>query len=179
MRNFAATGIAVGILAAVSGGALAGADLVHYPTNYRSEFTNYMRVDRPDRKTVRFFYVNPAALEAAEPGAPLPHGTVLIMEDHKAKLDTAGEEPERDALGRMVPTDEVTNVFVMEKQPGWGAAYPPEKRNGEWEYAWFLPDGSRRPDAKFDGCFGCHMSRAGDGRDFTFTFAKYVMDTKR
>ena len=61
-------------------------------------------------------------------------------------------------------------------QPGWGAGYPPEKRNGEWKYAWFLPDGSRKDDAKFDGCFGCHMSRAE--RDYTFTFAKYVLDGK-
>jgi hypothetical protein len=148
---------------------------IAYPGGYQDEFIEYLRVDRPDRKIVRFMYVNPAAHEAAQPGEPLPDGTVLVMEDHKARLG-AGEEAETDAEGRLVPTDEVTNVFVMEKRERFGEEYPPEKRNGEWEYAWFLPDGSRKADAEFDGCFSCHLSRAE--RDFTFTFYKYVRDEK-
>ena len=107
--------------------AAAGPEKVSYPEDYEDKFIEYMRVDRPDRKIVRFMYVNPAAHEAAQPGEPLPHGTVLVMEDHKARLG-AGEEPATDAEGRLVPTDEVTNVFVMEKQPGWGAEYPDDKR---------------------------------------------------
>lgn len=161
-------------MAAPAADVLAGPELVGFPEGYQERFVLYNKVDRPDRKTIRFMYVDPEAHAAAEAGEPAPYGTVLIMEDHKAKLE--GEEAVRDAEGRMVPTEEVTNVFVMEKQPGWGAGYPPEKRNGEWEYAWFLPDGSRKEDAKFDGCFGCHMSRAE--RDYTFTFAKYVLDGK-
>ena len=86
------------------------------------------------------------------------------------------QEPVSEAQGRFIPTDEVTNVFVMEKQEGFGQEYPPEKRNGEWEYAWFQPDGSRKADAEFDGCFSCHLNRAE--RDFTFTFYKYVLDQK-
>ena len=148
---------------------------VAYPENYRTAFVRYITIDRPDRNIVRWFYVNPAALDAARPGEPLPDGTVLIMEDHKARAGN-DEEPVVDAQGRFISTDEVTNVFIMEKQPGWGAAYPPEMRNGDWEYAWFLPDGARKADAEFDGCFSCHMNRAG--RDFTFTFYKYVLDTK-
>jgi hypothetical protein len=170
-------GVALGAAAiglpAASG---AGPEKVAYPNNYQTEFVRYITIDRPDRKIVRWFYVNPEALAAAAPGEDLPDGTVLIMEDHKARLD-AGEAPVVDAQGRFISTDEVTNVFVMEKQPGWGEEYPPEKRNGEWEYAWFLPDGSRKADAQFDGCFACHLHRAE--RDFTFTFAKYVIDTKK
>jgi hypothetical protein len=154
--------------------ALAGPELVNYPASYRDSFVLYNQVDRPDRKTVRFMYASKAAVEAAEPRADLPHGTVLVMEDHKAKLD--GEQAAFDAEGRLIPTDEIVNVFVMEKQPGWGADYPPDKRNGEWEYAWFLPDGARKADANFDGCFACHMNRSG--RDFTFTFWKYIVDIK-
>ncbi len=175
MRGIALLGGAALAASVAVGGALAGPELVAYPEGYRTAFEQYLKVDRPDRGVVRFFYVNPEALEAAVPGEPLPHGTVLIMEDHKAELG-ADEEPVLDDDRRMVPTDEVTNVFVMEKQPGWGEEYPASKRNGEWEYAWFLPDGSRKPDAAFDGCFGCHMNRAE--RDYTFTFFKYVLDGK-
>jgi hypothetical protein len=97
------------------------------------------------------------------------------MEDRKVKLDEQGR-PVRGADGRFVPTDEVLNIFVQQKGGGWGEAYPAEKRNGDWEYAWFNPDGTRRANAKFDGCFACHMPRAA--RDFNFTFSKWVLDGK-
>ena len=121
----------------------AGPERVGFPTGYRDAFVEYLRIDRPDRKTTRFFYVNPDALAAAVPGQELPQGTVLIMEDHKVLVDGDGN-PAPDGDGRFQPTDEVTNVFVMEKQPGWGAEYPLETRNGDWDYAWFEADGSRK-----------------------------------
>ncbi|MGH7264820.1 MAG: cytochrome P460 family protein [Candidatus Rokuibacteriota bacterium] len=155
--------------------AFAGPEKVEYPKDYRTRFVVYGIVDRPDRKIVRLFYANPEAVETAKPGQPVPDGAVLVMEDHKAQLDAKGQ-PVRDAEGRFVPTDEVTAVFVQEKRRGWGVEYPPEKRNGAWEYAWFNPDGSRKADAKFDGCFSCHQSRAA--RDYTFLFVKYIEDTK-
>ena len=157
-----------------SPGTQAGADLVKSPA-YTAGFVNYNAVDRPDRKLIRFMYVNPESDKAARAGQPLPHGTVLVMEDRKAKLGPDGS-PELDAEGRMIATDEVANVFVMEKQKGWGAEYPADKRNGEWEYAWFLPDGKPRPNSTFDGCFACHKTR--DARDFTFTYFKNVADRK-
>jgi hypothetical protein len=112
---------AVAALALLPAVGHAGTELVAFPTGFAGEFVPYNRVDRPDRKTVRFMYANPAAVEAARPGEPIPHGTVLVMADHKARLD--GERRVTDAEGRLVPTDEVVNVFVMEKQPGWGAGY--------------------------------------------------------
>lgn len=166
--------LALGLAYLAANEAAAGPELVAYPKGFERDFVLYNKVDRPDRKTVRFMYADPAAVEAARPGEELPHGTVLVMEDHKAQLD--GETAVVDGDGRLVPTDEVTNLFVMEKQAGWGADYPPEKRNGEWEYAWFLADGTAKADARFDGCFACHQSRAA--RDFTFTFAKWVLDGK-
>jgi Cytochrome P460 len=162
------------VLAAAAADARAGPELVDWPAGYRDGFVLYNKVDRPDRKIVRFMYANPQAVDAARPDEPLPHGTVLIIEDRKARLD--GGAAATDGDGRLIPTDEVTNVFVMEKRPGWGAEYPPGKRNGEWEYAQFLPDGARKADARFDGCFACHLSR--EARDYTFTFAKWVLDGK-
>lgn len=121
------------------------------------------------------YATRPASAEA-KPGQPAPNGTVLIMEDRKARVDAQGQTL-RDADGRMMPSDEITNIFVMRKEAGWGEAHPPEKRNGDWEYAWFNPDGSRRANATMDGCFACHQNRAG--RDFTFTFFKWVLDGKK
>ncbi len=76
----------------------------------------------------------------------------------------------------MVASDKVLTVFVQQKGRGWGESYPPEKRNGDWEYATFNADGTRRENAKYDACFSCHMPRAA--RDFTFTFVKWVIDGK-
>src|SRR3546814_11730730 len=63
----------------------------------------------------------------------------------------------------------------MEKQPGWGEAYPDDKRNGDWDYAWFDAEGTLKHSdpARYEGCFSCHQSRAG--RDYTFTSFKNVV----
>jgi len=154
--------------AMLAGGTLlAGPDEVKLPDNYQAEFINYLDVDRLDRNRVRKMYVNPAALDAAVAGEPLPDGTVLIMEDHDAEL-AAGGEPKFDDSGRLIAQDAVTNIFVMEKNAAWSTA------NGAWDYAWYLADGTSRPDADFSGCFACHTSRAE--RDYTFTFWKFVSD---
>ncbi len=165
------------IAVTLSTSATAGPERVAFPTDYRDIFVEYLRVDRPDRKTTRFFYVNPEAMAAAVPGEDLPQGTVLVMEDHRVRVDGDGN-PIADAEGRFQPTDEITNVFVMEKQPGWGEAYPPEARNGDWDYAWYEADGSPKQGdfVRFEGCFTCHLNRAD--RDYTFTFYKYLLDTK-
>jgi hypothetical protein len=155
----------------------AGPERIAYPAGYQTSFINYNQIERPDRKPaqVRFMYASPDAAAAAKPGEPVPYGAVLIMEDREAKGDANGKAL-RDADGRIVAGDKVLNVFVQQKGRGWGEAYPPEKRNGDWDYAWFNADGMRRENAKFDGCFSCHMSRAA--RDFTFTFVKWVVDGK-
>lgn len=159
--------------------ASAGPDKVQFPEGYATSFVRYTTVDKPERDPpiVRFFYVNPDALAAASPDKPAARGTVLIMEDHKAELD-GDSKPVTDAHGRFIPTDAISNVFVQEKREGWGAEYPPESRNGEWEYAWFEADGSRKVGdfVKFEGCFECH-SGVSD-QDFNFTFAPFVTKMK-
>lgn len=157
---------------------LAGTDDVTFPENYQSRFIRYTSVDKPAGERpakMRYFYVNPESLAAAVAGEPAPDGTILIMEDRAIELDDAGE-PVLDATGRFVPTDEVTNVFVQEKRAGWGDEYPEAVRNGEWEYAWFNPDGARKADATMDGCFACHKGTAGT--DFNFTYTPFVATIK-
>jgi hypothetical protein len=160
LSAMAATVLATGMLAA-------GPQEVALPKGYQTEFVNYLDVDRPDRKRVRKMYVNPEAHAAAKAGEDLPDGTVLIMEDHDAKTDADGN-PVRDADGRFIALDPVTGVFVMEKNAAWSTA------NEQWDYAWYLADGTPKPDAKFEGCFTCHSGRAE--RDYTFTYWKFVSD---
>jgi hypothetical protein len=168
---------AAAMLPLLAGIALAGPEKIDFPADYRTRFKLYNEIERPDRKPpqVRFMYVNPEAAAAAQAGRPVPDGTILIMEDRRVRMDATGQ-PERGPDGRFIATDEVANVFVQQKRAGWGAEYPPERRNGDWEYAWFNADGSRKADAKFDGCFSCHLNRPD--RDFNFTFSKWVSDGK-
>lgn len=170
-------GLAACLLALAPATALSGPERVELPAHYRDVFVLYNQIERPDRKPpqIRFMYASPDAVAAATPDQAAPYGTVLIMEDRTVRLDANGN-PVRGKDGRLVASDQVVNIFVQQKGKGWGDAYPPERRNGDWEYAWFNPDGSRRANAKFDGCFSCHMPRAS--RDYTFTFMKWVQDGK-
>jgi len=160
---------------------LADTSKVELPENYRSTFVRYHSVDKPDaenpdRTKMRYFYVNLDSLAAAQVNEPVPAGTVLIMEDRAIQRDDAGE-PLLDASGRFIPSDTITNIFVQEKQAGWGEQYPAAVRNGEWEYAWFNPDGSRKADKTMDGCFACH--KGAETTDFNFTFTPFVQSIKQ
>lgn len=75
----------------------------------------------------------PGAAEQPKIGQTLPSGAVLTMEAYGAKLHEKCE-PVTDANGRFLKGD-LTGIFVMEKRIGWGAEYPDDLRNGEWEYA--------------------------------------------
>jgi hypothetical protein len=166
-----AAATALGSIAA--GIALAGPERVKYPEKFTQDFVMFNTIDRPDLKAVRLVFINKAADAAAKPGQPLPDGSILIVEQRKAKLDDKGE-PMRDAAGRLIPTDEVMTILAMEKRKGWGEAYPVHKRNGDWEYNVFKPDRTANMAVKMDGCFGCHLNRAD--RDFTFTYFKNRQD---
>lgn len=170
MRSYAT--IAAFVLA-VPNMATAGPEQVTFPESFATSFVRYGAVNKPDREppAIRFLYVNREALAQAEAGQPMPHGTVIVMEDHLAKLDDQGK-PMITAGGDFIPTAEITNIFVQEKQEGWGAEYPAETRNGEWEYGWFLADGSPKPDATFDRCFECH--KGVEDQDFNFTLSGFI-----
>ena len=161
--------------AVVAGSALADETRISFPQGYLT-WSSFGAVDRYDRKTVRSFYVNPDALAKSVPGKPAPDGTVLVMEERKAKLGADGS-PEKDAQGRFVKTDEITMVAVQANGAGWGAEYPPTKQNRNWEYATFKADGSRVPDVKYDACFTCHLNRKD--RDYTFVYGKFLLDKPR
>ncbi len=174
-------GAAVGALSLTlaAGMVRAGADRIVFPDGYEKSYVLYGVIDRPDAKQVRYFYVDRASLKSARAGQPVPDGTTLVMTFKKAKVDASGE-PVVDKNGRMIAEGDAFRVFVQKKGKGWGADHTQKQQNGDWEYAAFLPDGSRDATVtSYDACFGCHNARAKPAEDFTFLFAPYLRDHKK
>lgn len=153
---------AVALLVAVP--STAGPDKVSFPSDYRSH-VRYWTVDRAINDTVRMFYASPDVVRMARPAQPLPSGTVITMEVYKAKLDDQ-RKPLKDAKGRFIKSG-LVSIMVMEKRAGWGAEYPDDIRNGEWEYAQFEPDGTPSQPADTSPCFQCHKRMSK--QDFVFS----------
>ncbi|MGH7389580.1 MAG: cytochrome P460 family protein [Candidatus Rokuibacteriota bacterium] len=145
----------------------AGPDKIAFPANWKSHVL-YTTVDRSDNKQHRELYASSKeAVEAMKAGKPLPHGTVLTLVQYKAQLDAQGQ-PVKGPDGRFVKGD-LAAFTVMEKRQGWGAEYPPELRNGEWEYAVFSADGKLNEKANYKGCFQCHKPH--ERQDFVISLA--------
>jgi hypothetical protein len=53
----------------------------------------------------------------------------------------------------------------MEKRTGRGAEYPPELRNGEWEYQDFTADRKANDKVNLAACFGGKIGRVPSRRD--------------
>src|SRR5262245_15606772 len=146
----------------------AGGQKVAFPGDY-TKGVLYTTVDRADNKQFRELYAPKEAVDAVKAGKPIPSGTVLTMLNFKAKLGADGT-PEKDANGRFIKTDELVGYAVMEKRAGWGAEYPDDVRNGEWEYQAFKPDKTVNDKANLKACFTCHKPL--DKQDFVFSFDK-------
>jgi hypothetical protein len=160
--------------AAVAVQVRAGGDKVAFPENF-SQGVMYTTVDRADNKQYRELFVTPAAIEAAKKGEPLPSGTVITIVQYKAQVDAQGN-PVKDASGRFVKGD-LIGYGVMEKRTGWGAEYPPEIRNGEWEYQAFTADKKVNEKANLTGCFQCHKPLPSS-QDFVFSYDKMKTTAK-
>ncbi len=155
-----------GLLVAATG--VAGPEQIAFPKDYAT-WEKYAVVDRYDNKQYRELYTSPAAVKAVREGKEIPDGTVIAMAIHAAKLDDKGL-PVKDASGRFVK-DKLSGVTVMEKRKGWGESVPAEYRNGDWQYASFMPDGTPNADAnsKTQACFQCHLPHAK--QDFVISLA--------
>ena len=150
----------------------AGPDKIAFPANWKSQVL-YATVDRYDIKQHRELYGTPDAVRAAREGKPIPSGSVLTLVQYKAQLDVAGA-PVKDASGRFVKGD-IAGITVMEKRTGWGTEYPPELRNGEWEYAAFSPAGVLNTKANYKACFQCHKPH--EKQDFVISLARLAGTT--
>jgi plastocyanin len=139
-------------------------DRVGFPTDYQNAYQLFYELDRPDNKTARVIYANPAAA-SVQPGQPYPYGSVLVMEVHRTLKDEASNVL-LDENGRY-QRDALAGIFVMRKEVGYGAKYG-DFRNGEWEYVAYRADGSfATSPERTNGCASCHVE-AGQGRDWVF-----------
>lgn len=176
MRLFPVAACLGGIFAVP--GALADTERVAWPERYAERFTQYTSVDKPHPTrgpSVRDIFVDPEGLAATKAGRPLPSGTVIVMEVHRARQD-ANKKPLPGSDGKFV-REHLFAVFVMEKRDGWGDAHPPSLRNGDWEYARFGKDGARHEDRDMKSCFGCHKAQARN--DFVFTLPALKSFTRK
>jgi hypothetical protein len=147
--------------------ALAGPEDVKFPEGYQDKFTHYSTVNRADeRKQVVKIFANDTALASAKDGAPLDSGAVLVMEVYKAKLDADGN-PVVGSDGFFEP-GELAGIAVMEAREGWGAEYPEEIRNGDWQYAFFDAKEHALVERDYQPCFACHKPL--DASDYVFSF---------
>ena len=147
----------------------AGPDKIKFPTAYKDHVL-YTTVDRHDTKQYRELWGTADAVAAMKAGRPLPSGSVLTLVQYKAQVDGAGT-PIKGPNGRFVKGDLIAYT-VMEKRAGWGAEYPAEWRNGEWEYAAFGADMKLNEKANYKACFECHKPH--EKTDFVISQTKLV-----
>jgi plastocyanin len=171
MRGWYTAPVTLPLLVVIVGGssvpAGAGPEKITYPANWKNHVL-YTTVDRHDVKQYRELYASSqAAVDAMKEGKPLPDGTVLTLIQHKAQVDAAGV-PIKGPDGRFVKGD-VVAIAVMEKREGWGAEYPAELRNGNWEYAAFSAEGKLNEKANYKGCFQCHKPH--EAQDYVISLA--------
>jgi len=175
------TAIGLGIVLQVSDGGednSLSASKVSFPENY-AEGILYMTANRPINPNSRMagpeniaqyreYYVTAAAIEALRKGDPAPSGTTITMVQYRAQLDADGN-PLKDDAGHFIK-GQLFGFGVKEKRTGSGAEYPPEMRNGEWEFQVFKADKKPNNNANLTACLQCHKSQMS--KDFLFTFDK-------
>ena len=140
--------------------------LPSFPADYAKSFTRYQSIEFEDRKQVRHYWGNEAALKAAAAGEDFPDGAYLLVEIFGAETDDSGKVV-RDDDGAFVQT-ELTGFTAMEKQPGWGDEVPDIVANGDWRYAVYTADGQHRDGVGEAGCLACHKPLTDT--DYSFTY---------
>ena len=144
----------------------AGGEKVAFPEGFEKGVV-YASLDRHDVKRFHELYTSQEVVDAVRKGLPVPNGTVLILVQHKAKVDDKGM-PVRGADGRFVK-DGIVAYGVMEKRGGWGTEYPDSFRNGNWEYQSFSADRKVNEKANLRSCFDCHKPH--EKQDFVISLA--------
>ncbi|MCE9659709.1 MAG: cytochrome P460 family protein [Burkholderiales bacterium] len=134
-----------------------------FPAGFPAGFTLYETV--VDGGQVARRYANAVALRAAREGKPLPDGAAIIVANHPAQLDAA-RKPVLDAAGQPA-AGPVLSYAGMAVRDGWGQDVPVLLRNGDWDYALFAADGSRRDGLNQAACLACHKPQAADSYVFT------------
>ncbi|MFO1326756.1 MAG: cytochrome P460 family protein [Rubrivivax sp.] len=138
---------------------------IGFPDAYKGGFTMYQTVNRPDIGQVRYLYANEVALKAAREGRSLPDGSMLILEQHAAKMGD-DKKPVVGADGFYV-ADRFLAYAVMQREAGWGKDFPEMLRNEDWQYAVFTPQKQPRAGVNQADCLACHKPLTQ--QSFTFS----------
>ena len=138
---------------------------VVFPEGYQQSFVKYHTINFPATKQVRYYYGNPAAVQAARDGKTLPNGSVLFAEVYSAKLD-ASKNPVMGADG-FYEADKLLFYTAMQRDADWGKEFPDVLRNEDWNYAVFTLDKKARPGVNQAECLACHKPL--DKVSYTFT----------
>ena len=147
---------------------------VSFPDNYQATFVKYHTINFPAMRQVRYYYANPAALQAAREGKDLPNGSVLFAEVYSAKLD-ADKKPVTGADGFFV-ADQLMFYTAMARDRGWGKDIPDMLRNEEWNYAVFTLAKQQRAGVNQAECLACHKPL--DKASYTFTLKELTAVAK-
>ncbi len=148
--------VSVAVLASIllTSPALAEVSRIHFPSNYKETFTNYLSLDRTQNvDQIIHLYANDIALKGVRSTGEFPDGSVLVGEVYKAKKDSDGKILE-SALGRRLQGN-LAIVAVMEKQKGWGDKFPSGLKNGDWDFATFKVNGDVAKN-DLNTCRACH-----------------------
>jgi cytochrome c553 len=137
------------------------------PEGYPNGFTMYQTVNRPDINQVRYLYANDVALKAAREGKSLPDGSVLVLEQHAARLGE-DKKPVTGADG-FFQKDRFLAYAIMGRGAGWGQDIPEILRNEDWNYAVFTPEKKPRAGVNQAECLACHKPL--DKMSYTFSIA--------
>lgn len=144
-------------------------DRVGFPENYQTEYVPLFWFDRPDNGQIRIVYGNDKAASVRAPenaDKPYPYGSILVMETWSSQRGP-GNVILRDAANGHFLRNQLTTIFVMRKEQGFGEAYGPN-RNGEWEYVAYLPNRAYQTEPRNSfSCAQCHLS-ATAARDWVF-----------
>ena len=155
--------ILVGILGSFM--AYAEDQRVAFPTDYKSNFVEYLSLDRtmnPDQ-FIRLF-ANQTAMAARDAKGNLPEGSVLVAEVYSVRKDAAGNVIS-SALNRRIP-DQLKLVAVMEKRAAYGTSPASPILTGDWDFGAYKPNGESA-SKDLNACRACHLPLTKS--DFVFS----------
>lgn len=143
-----------------------------FPAGFPAGFTLYETLAEPGSTQVTRRYANAAAVQAARDRKPLGDGAAIVVVNLAAELDAA-QKPVLDRNGAPV-AGKVLSYAAMAVRTGWGQDVPALLRNGDWDYALFSADGSRRDGLNQAPCLACHKPIAADSYVFTMDALRAV-----
>jgi cytochrome c553 len=119
-----------------------------FPASFPRDFVVYAEESNPTDKSGKRSYVNRAALTAARAKQPLPHGSIIVVENLAGGV--------------------ATSYAAMESRAGFGDGIPEVLKNGDWTYALFDARKQVR-DFNYAKCLACHTPKADTSYVFGLT----------